>query len=255
MSAIEQYTRAHVLTATQEDVGGRVPAMLRHEPGASEVTIRLAAPTPREWRVDRALLERGVCSPARGAEAEGGRVWPCGRAATVVELPGEQGVVVAQFDTTALLRFLGRIHAAATGAPTPAPTGATFPASTGPTPLAPAAAAAPAAAIASAAPATAAPASTAAPARAAGASTAAPAPAAQASTAAQASPACAAASATAPRATAPPATAPPAAGARAARKGARVTRSGGPAKATPVTTPPPSGVTVRGAGAAPTRPS
>ncbi|WP_448315288.1 SsgA family sporulation/cell division regulator, partial [Streptomyces sp. CO7] len=124
MSAIEQYTRAHVLTATREDRGGRVPAVLRHEPGASEVTIRLAAPTPREWRVDRALLERGVCSPARGAEAEGVRVWPCGRAATVVELPGEQGVVVAQFDTTALLRFLGRIHAAATGAPTPAPTGA-----------------------------------------------------------------------------------------------------------------------------------
>ncbi|WP_151774439.1 SsgA family sporulation/cell division regulator [Streptomyces abyssomicinicus] len=123
MSAIEQYTRAHVLTASQED-RGRVPVLLRHESGASEVTIRLAAPTPHEWRVDRALLERGVCSPARGAEAGGVRVWPCGRAGTVVELPGERGVVVAQFDTTVLLRFLGRIHAAVTGAPTPAPTGA-----------------------------------------------------------------------------------------------------------------------------------
>ncbi|MGW0603352.1 hypothetical protein [Streptomyces sp. NPDC002640] len=133
MSVIEQYTRAHVLTASHEDQG-RVPAVLRHEPGASEVTIRLAAPTAREWRVDRALLERGVCSPAHGdgagkqqrppGLAGSVRVWPCGRAGTVVELPGDEGVVVAQFDTTVLLRFLGRIHAAATGAPTPTPTGA-----------------------------------------------------------------------------------------------------------------------------------
>ncbi|MEU9577262.1 SsgA family sporulation/cell division regulator [Streptomyces chilikensis] len=153
MSAIEQYTRAHVLIASQED-RGRVPAVLRHETGASEVTIRLAAPAPREWRVDRALLERGVCSPARGAEAGGVRVWPCGRAGTVVELPGERGVVVAQFDTTVLLRFLGRIHAAVTGAPTPSPTGATATASppappcptAAPPAAAPAAAASPAAA-------------------------------------------------------------------------------------------------------------
>ncbi|WP_411072239.1 SsgA family sporulation/cell division regulator [Streptomyces sp. cmx-4-25] len=80
-----------------------VPVALRYDPVHSPATVRFVFPGADEWSFPRALLEKGLRTPARRGDIE---VWPCGRVQTVVEFHTEEGVKVVQFDTATLVRFL-----------------------------------------------------------------------------------------------------------------------------------------------------
>ncbi|MEN3586435.1 SsgA family sporulation/cell division regulator [Streptomyces sp. ZYX-F-203] len=119
MSVVEQQTHAHILTDTDGPVevdGGTVPLVLRYDPEDDPPAVRFGVPPatdgpagrPREWTVDRSLLERGLKAPADEA---GVRVWPCGRVQAVVEFHSPQGCSMVQIDSKALLRFLRLTHA------------------------------------------------------------------------------------------------------------------------------------------------
>ncbi|MEU7469383.1 SsgA family sporulation/cell division regulator [Streptomyces sp. NPDC044984] len=112
MSVVEQYARAHIVTDLLDEDRGAVPVVLRYDPGQDPRCVRMALPgtVPREWTVDRELLERGLRAPAGRDEI---RVWPCGRVQAVVEFHTAQGVSVVQFETKTLARFLRRTYAAA----------------------------------------------------------------------------------------------------------------------------------------------
>lgn len=114
MSAVEQYARVHIVTDADPRLenGGAVPVVLRYDPEDDPLCVRVRLPggVPREWAVERELLERGLRAPASGDDI---RVWPCGRVQAVVEFHTPQGVSVVEFDTKALTRFLRRTYAAA----------------------------------------------------------------------------------------------------------------------------------------------
>ncbi|MDT0403174.1 MULTISPECIES: SsgA family sporulation/cell division regulator [Streptomyces] len=116
MSVVEQYARAHIVTDETEEDRGAVPVVLRYDPDEDPLCVRVALPgaAPREWIVDRELLERGLLSPTGRGEI---RVWPCGRVQAVIEFHTAQGVSVVQFETKTLARFLRRARAAAEPVP------------------------------------------------------------------------------------------------------------------------------------------
>lgn len=101
---VEQYARAHVVTDSPED-RDTVPVVLRYDPDASAVRVRL--PGPDEWTFPRELLERGLRTPTTSGPVS---IWPCGRVQAVMEFHSAQGVAVMQFDTKALIRFLRRTY-------------------------------------------------------------------------------------------------------------------------------------------------
>ena len=112
MSVVEQYARAHILTDhdLRDDDHGAVPVILRYDPVADPLSVRITIPGPHEWTFSRSLLEQGLRAPAGTGEV---RVWPLGRAQAVVEFHSPQGVAVVQFEMRALLRFLRRTYMAA----------------------------------------------------------------------------------------------------------------------------------------------
>ncbi|MFF6811414.1 SsgA family sporulation/cell division regulator [Streptomyces sp. NPDC012403] len=112
MSVVEQYARAHIVTDDLEEDRGAVPVVLRYDPERDPLCVRVELPgaAPREWFVDRELLEQGLLAPTGRGEI---RVWPCGRVQAVVEFHTAQGVSVVQFETKTLTRFLRRTYAAA----------------------------------------------------------------------------------------------------------------------------------------------
>ncbi|MET8827843.1 SsgA family sporulation/cell division regulator [Streptomyces sp. NPDC004610] len=122
MSAVEQYARAHIVTDTDiPDEPDAVPVVLRYDPEADPLSVRIGLPGPpgpHEWTFDRTLLEQGLREPAGSGEV---KVWPCGRVQAVVEFHSAQGVSVVQFDAKTLMRFLRRTYLA--GEPTPTVTG------------------------------------------------------------------------------------------------------------------------------------
>ncbi|MDN3266093.1 SsgA family sporulation/cell division regulator [Streptomyces sp. MA15] len=107
MSVIEQYARVHIMTdaAPLPESHRAVPVTLRYDPEADPRHVRVALPgaVPREWVVERDLLEHGLTAPV---DRGGTRVWPCGRAQTVVEFHSGRGHSVVEFDTKTLSRFL-----------------------------------------------------------------------------------------------------------------------------------------------------
>ncbi len=114
MSVVEQYARVHIVTDADPRLenSGAVPVVLRYDPEHDPrcVRVRLPGVVPREWSVERELLERGLRAPV----TDGGiRVWPCGRVQAVVEFHSPQGVSVVEFETKTLTRFLRRTHVAA----------------------------------------------------------------------------------------------------------------------------------------------
>lgn len=111
MSAVEQYVRAHVVTDALDEDRGAVPVVLRYDPERAPRCVRVRPPGPgaREWTVERELLEQGLRVPAGTG---GVRVWPCGRVQTVVEFHSAPGVLMVQFETRTLERFLRRTHVA-----------------------------------------------------------------------------------------------------------------------------------------------
>src|SRR4051794_36304744 len=111
MSAVEQLARAHVVTDTAEERSA-VPVALRFDPVADPSSVRMIVPVspgsaPLDWVFARELLERGLTAPATSGDV---RVWPCGRALAIVEVHSRTGVALVQFDSSALIRFLGRTY-------------------------------------------------------------------------------------------------------------------------------------------------
>ncbi|MBT3152800.1 SsgA family sporulation/cell division regulator [Streptomyces sp. CHD11] len=114
MSVVEQYARVHIVTDADPRLenSGAVTVVLRYDPENDPRCVRvgLPGPVPREWAVERDLLERGLRVPVDGDTI---RVWPCGRVQAVVEFHSPQGVSVVEFDTKALTRFLRRTYVSA----------------------------------------------------------------------------------------------------------------------------------------------
>lgn len=111
MSVVEQYARAHIVTDDDpQDGRGAVPVVLRYDPRTDPHAVRIGLPGPHEWTFSRSLLEQGLRAPAGAGDV---RVWPCGRVQAVVEFHSPQGVLVVQFETKTLIRFLQRTYAAA----------------------------------------------------------------------------------------------------------------------------------------------
>ncbi|MFF2651828.1 SsgA family sporulation/cell division regulator [Streptomyces sp. NPDC058045] len=114
-AAVEQHARAHVVTEADTEDLRAIPVDLRYDPAAAPRSVRLSFPEApgapaHDWVFARELLEKGLRGPAASGDV---RVWPCGRAGAVVELHSPDGVALIQFDTSTLLRFLRRTHAAA----------------------------------------------------------------------------------------------------------------------------------------------
>ncbi|MDI3386601.1 SsgA family sporulation/cell division regulator [Streptomyces sp. B-S-A8] len=111
MSAVvEQHARAHLVTDAPD--GHRaIRVALRYDPSAQSPSIHIAlpgSPGQAEWDLPRALLEKGLRTPAGSGAVQ---VWPCGRVQAVIEFHAEGGVTVLQFDCVALMRFLRRTYA------------------------------------------------------------------------------------------------------------------------------------------------
>ncbi|MGW0731534.1 SsgA family sporulation/cell division regulator [Streptomyces sp. NPDC002851] len=121
---VDELARAHVVTDTPD--GPRaVRVTLHYDPADAPGTVRLSYPgAPREyypdppreheWTFERDVLERGLKAPTESGDV---RVWPCGRAQTVIEFHTTHGVAVLQFDCSPLLRFLRRTHGMAASLP------------------------------------------------------------------------------------------------------------------------------------------
>lgn len=112
MTLVEQYVRVRAVSDTAAEPPA-LPVVLRYDPAVDATRVAVALPGPgvgRQRVFGRALLEEGLRTPA---EADGVRIWPCGRAQTVVELHAVEGGVVLQFDSTDLTRFLRRTYTAA----------------------------------------------------------------------------------------------------------------------------------------------
>lgn len=109
MSAVEQYTRAHLVTDSPDE-HVVVPVALRYDPEADPRSVRVDLPGSHDWTFSRELLEQGLRAPTESGDVS---IWPCGRVQTVLEFHTPQGVTVVQFDAAALIRFLRRTYTAA----------------------------------------------------------------------------------------------------------------------------------------------
>jgi hypothetical protein len=109
MPVVEQYARAHLLADDVED-DRAVPVILRYDSETDPRSVRMGLPGHREWTCSRSLLEQGLRAPVGRGPVQ---VWPCGRVQVVVEFHSAHGVLVVQFETKTLLRFLRRTYLAA----------------------------------------------------------------------------------------------------------------------------------------------
>ncbi|SCD42967.1 SsgA family sporulation/cell division regulator [Streptomyces sp. DfronAA-171] len=113
MTGIEQYVRVRVC-ASGPDETETLPVLLRYDPATDPTRVGLGFPGTEgahDHVFARALLEEGLRSPAETAAL---RIWPCGRAQTVLELRRAAGLLlVLQFDSSDLIRFLRRTYTAA----------------------------------------------------------------------------------------------------------------------------------------------
>ncbi|MFD7547218.1 SsgA family sporulation/cell division regulator [Streptomyces sp. NPDC059578] len=115
MTAVKERARAHVVT---DSAGERsaVPVFLSYDPENDPGAVHMSLPAsvvggtaPDDWVFTRDLLERGLTAPVANGPVS---IWPCGRAQAVVELHSATGVSLVQFDSRALIRFLGLTYAA-----------------------------------------------------------------------------------------------------------------------------------------------
>ncbi|MFE7852968.1 SsgA family sporulation/cell division regulator [Streptomyces sp. NPDC057403] len=109
---LEQPVRGRLVTATEQELPA--PATLRYT-SADPLAVHLDFPpdvsldgTAVTWAFARTLLDEGLRGPVGGGDV---RLWPCGRARTVIELHSPYGMALLQFDTAALQRFLVRTYA------------------------------------------------------------------------------------------------------------------------------------------------
>ncbi|MCD7444631.1 SsgA family sporulation/cell division regulator [Streptomyces lincolnensis] len=109
---LEQPVRARLITAEDQELS--VPATFRYvsaDPLAVHVDFPPEVALDGEevtWTFGRALLAEGLGGPAGSGDVH---LWPCGRAATVLELHSPYGLALLRFDTPELRRFLLRSYA------------------------------------------------------------------------------------------------------------------------------------------------
>ncbi|MFD3487611.1 SsgA family sporulation/cell division regulator [Streptomyces sp. NPDC058665] len=112
MSAVvEQPAKVRLITDAPHH--GCLTVTLRYD-SADPLAVRVAFPAEVSrddaevvWAFARQLLESGLRTPSGEGDV---RVWPCGRAQTMLEFHSPEGVALTQFDTSLLRRFLRLTH-------------------------------------------------------------------------------------------------------------------------------------------------
>ncbi|WP_329386603.1 SsgA family sporulation/cell division regulator [Streptomyces sp. NBC_01716] len=112
MSAVvEQPAKVRLITDAPHH--GCLTVTLRYD-SADPLAVRVAFPAEVSrddaevvWAFARQLLESGLRTPSGEGDV---RVWPCGRAQTMLEFHSPEGVALTQFDTSSLRRFLRLTH-------------------------------------------------------------------------------------------------------------------------------------------------
>lgn len=110
-AVVEQPAKVRLITDAPHH--GRLSVTLRYD-SADPLAVRVAFPAEVSrddgevvWAFARELLEAGLRTPSGDGDV---RVWPCGRAQTMLEFHSPEGVALVQFDTAALHRFLRLTH-------------------------------------------------------------------------------------------------------------------------------------------------
>lgn len=112
MSAVvEQPAKVRLITDAPHH--GCLSVTLRYD-SADPLAVRVAFPAEVSrddgevvWTFARSLLESGLRTPSGNGDV---RVWPCGRAQTMLEFHSPEGVALTQCDTAVLRRFLRLTH-------------------------------------------------------------------------------------------------------------------------------------------------
>jgi hypothetical protein len=109
---VEQPAKALLITDAPHHKA--VPVTLRYD-GADPLALRIAFPAEVSldhdevvWTFSRDLLESGLRQSSGDGDV---RVWPCGRAQTMLEFHSPEGVALVQFDSYTLRRFLDSSYA------------------------------------------------------------------------------------------------------------------------------------------------
>ncbi|MFI6083813.1 SsgA family sporulation/cell division regulator [Streptomyces sp. NPDC051217] len=106
-AVVEQPAKVRLITDAPHH--GCLTVTLRYD-SADPLTVRVAFPAEVSrddaevvWAFTRQLLVSGLRTPSGDGDV---RVWPCGRAQTMLEFHSPEGVALTQFDTALLRRFL-----------------------------------------------------------------------------------------------------------------------------------------------------
>ncbi|MDX3763601.1 SsgA family sporulation/cell division regulator [Streptomyces sp. AK02-04a] len=109
---LEQPARARLISLDEREFLG---AMLRYT-SLDPLAVHMDFPPEVSldgveitWTFYRDLLWEGLTTPAGDGDV---RIWPCGRANTMLGFYGLDGMALVQFDTDDLRRFLLRTYAA-----------------------------------------------------------------------------------------------------------------------------------------------
>lgn len=110
-SVVEQSAKVRLITDAPHH--GCLSVTLRYD-SADPLAVRVAFPAEVSrdedevvWAFARELLESGLRTPSGDGAV---RVWPCGRAQTMLEFHSPDGVALTQFDTALLRRFLRQTY-------------------------------------------------------------------------------------------------------------------------------------------------
>ncbi|WP_330175326.1 SsgA family sporulation/cell division regulator [Streptomyces sp. NBC_01498] len=106
-AVVEQPAKVRVITDAPDHAC--LSVTLRYD-SADPLAVRVVFPAEVSrdsgevvWTFARELLEAGLRTPSGDGDV---RVWPCGRAQTMLEFHSPEGVALTQFDTAPLRRFL-----------------------------------------------------------------------------------------------------------------------------------------------------
>ncbi|MDX3763405.1 SsgA family sporulation/cell division regulator [Streptomyces sp. AK02-04a] len=109
---IRQAVRTRLIVAPNQQIS--IPVTLRYssdDPLAVHIEFpAIVSPDAQDmtWCFARDLMAGGICRPSGLGDV---RIWPGGRAYTIMEFSSSEGRVVAKFDTPVLIRFLLRSYA------------------------------------------------------------------------------------------------------------------------------------------------
>ncbi|MEV5979561.1 SsgA family sporulation/cell division regulator [Streptomyces sp. NPDC052114] len=109
---LEKPARARLITP--EACARALPVLLRYS-AEDPLAIQIIFPPQASldgaevrWTFARQLLQQGMDTPAGIGDV---RIWPCGRARTVLEFHSHQGLALLEFDRIVLRRFLVQSYA------------------------------------------------------------------------------------------------------------------------------------------------